>query len=112
MPKPEYEFHVPVGEWQQTVVDGMLELVVSKDVDTGDYSRIVRLDPGADMSPMGVLTHNFWEEVYIIHGDLTDLTKGETFYGGMYACRPPYMKHGPYRSRNGCLMFESRYAFQ
>ena len=64
---------------------------------------------GADFSFAGVLTHEFWEEVWIIEGTLTDLTLGKTFTASSYACRPPGMKHGPYRSDTGVLMFEIRY---
>ncbi len=28
---------------------------------------------------------------------------------GMYACRPPGMKHGPYRTETGCVTLEVRY---
>jgi hypothetical protein len=27
----------------------------------------------------------------------------------MYACRPPGMKHGPYRTDEGCVTLEVRY---
>jgi len=27
----------------------------------------------------------------------------------MYACRPPGMKHGPYRTEEGCMTLEVRY---
>jgi hypothetical protein len=60
---------------------------------------------------MGVQSHDFWEEIFIIDGDLTDLRLGETFSKGMYACRPPGMKHGPWSSRHGCLLIEFRYGF-
>ena len=111
MPKPELEFHLPTGEWRQAFpgVEGFWEQILAHDPDSGDYTRLVRIEPGADTSSAGVLIHDFWEEVYIIEGDLTDLTLGETFTAGMYACRPPGMKHGPYRSESGCLLFEIRY---
>ncbi len=111
MYKPELEFHLPTGEWKPAFpgVDGFWEQVLSSDPETGDYTRLMRVDPGADASISGVLTHDFWEEVYIIEGDLTDLTLGQTFTGGMYACRPPGMKHGPFRSESGCKMLEIRY---
>ena len=38
-----------------------------------------------------------------------DLGKGQTFTAGMYACRPPGMRHGPYRVPDGALTFEIRY---
>jgi len=41
------------------------------------------------------------EEVYILEGSQWD---GDQFFKkGMYACRPPGMKHGPYRTILGGL---------
>jgi hypothetical protein len=114
MPKPEYEFHTPRGEWRPAggEVRGIWERILSKDPESGDYTRLMRFEPGADSSPNGTLAHDFWEEVYILEGDLTDLRLGETFTAGMYACRPPGMEHGPWRSDGGVLMLEIRYDFQ
>jgi hypothetical protein len=33
----------------------------------------------------------------------------QTFRAGEYACRPPGMRHGPWRSPEGCVTFEVRY---
>jgi hypothetical protein len=114
MAKPELEFHPPAGEWRPAMpgVEGMWEQILSTDPDSGDYTRLVRMEPGTDTSPAGVIEHEFREEVYLIEGDLTDLTLGQTFTAGMYCCRPPGMKHGPYRSESGCRMVEFRYAFR
>ena len=111
MPKPELEFQTPAGEWLPAGGDvhGVWEQILSKDSETGDYTRLMRFDPGADTTPNGTLTHDFWEEVYIVSGDLTDLRLGETFTAGQYACRPPGMEHGPWRSDQGVLMLEVRY---
>lgn len=113
MAKPELEFHMPRGEWGRAMagIEGMWEQILSQDPDTGDYARLVRMEPGTDTSTAGILEHEFKEEVYIVAGDLTDLTLGEVFTAGMYACRPPGMKHGPYRSESGCLMVEFRYEY-
>ena len=51
-----------------------------------------------------MIVHDYWEEVMILSGELTDLTLGKTFTSGMYACRPPGMRHGPYVSAGGCRM--------
>lgn len=114
MAKPELEFHTPDGEWRAVSdqVSGIDEQILSRDPDSGDYTRLMRFEPGADSTPLGVQEHDFWEEVYIVSGDLTDLTLGTTFSAGMYACRPPGMVHGPWRSENGVLMVELRYAFE
>jgi hypothetical protein len=47
--------------------------------------------------------------VYLLDGELTDLTLGRTFRAGSYASRRPGMPHGPYRTPSGCTMLEIRY---
>lgn len=113
MHKPEHEFHSPAGRWQPAgdQVAGIWEQVLSRSDDSPDYTRLLRFDPGTDSSPNGVLTHDFWEEVFIVAGSLTDLRLAETFTAGMYACRPPGMPHGPWHSPDGVLMVEFRHSF-
>ena len=106
--KPELEFHVPTSDWQPTG-PGTAEMILSSDPDNDSITRLLRFDPGSDTSAMGTLTHEFWEEIYVISGDLTDLRLDERFESGCYACRPPGMAHGPWRSENGALLFEVRY---
>jgi 2-keto-4-pentenoate hydratase/2-oxohepta-3-ene-1,7-dioic acid hydratase in catechol pathway len=110
--KPELEFGqadkvawipVPGG------VAGQTERILAADSDTGVATRMLRFEPGTDTSELGVVRHDFWEEVYILDGDLYDLTLGKEFTAGSYACRPPGMPHGPWRSRAGCVTFEVRY---
>ena len=113
MPKPELEFAVPAADWTAAgdQVEGIWEQILSKDPDTGSHTRILRFEPGVDSTANGTLRHEFWEEVFIVAGDLTDLRLGETFTAGMYACRPPGMPHGPWRSAEGVLMVEFRYGY-
>jgi hypothetical protein len=99
LPKPEYEFFDPT----ETIPER------SEDPETGDYSRTLHFQPGTDTSAMGVQRHDFWEEVWITSGSFEDLTLKQTFCAGMYACRPPGMPHGPWRSVDGCSTFEIRY---
>ncbi|HUY55299.1 MAG TPA: cupin domain-containing protein [Candidatus Nanopelagicaceae bacterium] len=113
MPKQEMEFWDPfadgAGEWVPiTGVDGLAELVLSVDEVTGSYTRLLKFEPGADTTPMGVQRHDFWEEVLIYKGAIHDLTLGQTFYAGQYACRPPGMAHGPWVAAEGCITFEIR----
>ncbi|MFQ5851390.1 MAG: cupin domain-containing protein [Candidatus Binatia bacterium] len=86
---------------------GILEKILSRDEKTGDYTRLLRFDPGVETDE--VLEHDFWEEVIILEGSLVDKRLNHEFTKGMYACRPPGMKHGPYRAPNGCMTFEIRY---
>ncbi len=72
-------------------------------------TRLARWAPGLDTSSAGVITHAYVEEVYLLDGELTDLSLGTTFTAGYFACRPAGMPHGPYRTKTGCTMIETRY---
>ncbi|MFD5112886.1 MULTISPECIES: cupin domain-containing protein [unclassified Streptomyces] len=112
MAKRAYEFF-PAESVEPTPCAGdvpaLSERILSLDPHSGAASRILTFAPGTDTTPNGVLTHDFWEEVYILTGSITDLRLGETFTAGMYACRPPGMEHGPWRTTEGCTTFEVRY---
>ena len=86
---------------------GIDEKILSRDPVSGDLTRLLRISPGTETSD--TIVHDFWEEVWILEGSLIDLGQGQTFSAGMYACRPPGMRHGPYRSPGGALLFETRY---
>ena len=86
---------------------GIEQKILSRDPDTGDVTRLLRFSPGVRTSD--AIAHDFWEEVFIVEGAVIDLGLGRTFTAGMYACRPPGMKHGPYASPAGALLFEMRY---
>ncbi len=111
MAKPEQEFHRPAGVWTAGggAVDGIWPQTLADDPETGAYTGLRRYDPDVDTSPTGTRVHDYWEEVYLLEGDLTDLRLGDTFTAGMYACRPPGMPHGPWRTEHGVLMLEVRY---
>ena len=113
MPKGEREFF-PVTDvaWTPAMggtVPALFERILATDPATGVASRMLRFDPGTDTSSAGVQAQAFWEEVYILESALHDLTLGETFPAGTYACRPPGMRHGPWIAPRGCLTFEVRY---
>jgi hypothetical protein len=116
MPKPEREFSDPGAlPWVQVAGSasagaggpGIDEKVLSRDPDTGDVTRLLRFAPGVRTSE--TIAHDFWEEVFIVEGSVVDLGLGRAFTAGMYACRPPGMKHGPYASPDGAILFETRY---
>jgi ChrR-like protein with cupin domain len=111
MAKPELEFHQPDGAWirSEGPVAGIWEQVLAADPETGSYTGLTRYDPGVNTSPIGRRVHDYWEEVYLLQGDLTDLHLGRRFVAGMYACRPPGMAHGPWRTEQGVTMLEIRY---
>jgi hypothetical protein len=116
VPKPALEFfrpdHVPWAPVTGSATagaggPGITERVLSHDAATGDATRLLRFKAGVETSE--TIAHDFWEEVWIVEGSVTDLAQRRTFTAGMYACRPPGMVHGPYRSDAGCVMFELRY---
>lgn len=116
MPKPEREFfrpdHLP---WEPVAASptggagghGVHQKVLSRDAETGDVTRLLRFDAGVETTE--TIAHDFWEEVWILEGELIDLGKRQMFTAGMYACRPPGMVHGPYRVTQGCTTLEIRY---
>lgn len=107
------EFHDPTVaengyEWRTAPAysEGVSEMILHEEPD-GSHTRFLKLDPGTESD--AVITHDFYEEAYILHGELIDTRLDESFSAGMYAYRRPEMEHGPYRSPNGCLTFEVRY---
>jgi hypothetical protein len=75
----------------------------------GYRTRLLRFEPGAFTTEP--FMHEYWEEVYLISGNLTvgcdaNGTGGKTFGPNTYACRPPGVFHGPFRSVDGCLLLE------
>ena len=93
---------------EQKILSGSLDEAKKR----GSRTRLLRFAPGEfTTSPF---VHEYWEEVYLIEGDLTvgnDAAGhgGENFLHGTYACRPPGAVHGPFRSNGGCLLYEIHY---
>lgn len=78
----------------------------------GNRTRLLRIDPGAYSTEPFV--HEYWEEVFMLSGDLIvgndkEGRGGEKFTGATYACRPPGVLHGPFKSDGGCLLLEQHY---
>ena len=95
------------GFWQKILASNLDE--VSK---TGSRSRLLRIEPGVFSEQPFI--HDHWEEVYVVEGDLIAGSDkngkgGEQFFAPAYACRPPSVAHGPFTSRNGCVLFELHY---
>jgi len=111
--KDEHEFfaasELPWTEAEGT--PGVSERVLSSTPsgDGAELTRLARWAPGLDTSAAGVIRHAYYEEVYLLEGDLQDLTLGQTFTAGHFASRPPGMPHGPYRTATGCVMLEIRH---
>lgn len=78
----------------------------------GNRSRLLRFEPGVYTT--APFEHDYYEEVYLISGDLivgndASGNGGEAFQPNTYACRPPGTPHGPFKSETGCLLFEIHY---
>jgi ChrR Cupin-like domain len=118
--KPHLEFHrldmsagwetppgYPAGI-EQKILAGTLDETKK----TGSRTRLLRFQPGVYTTDPFI--HDYWEEVYLVDGDLTVGNDargvgGENFTAGTYACRPPGATHGPFKSNRGCLLLESHY---
>jgi hypothetical protein len=107
--KRQREFFAADGmAWREAQQPGTEEKVLSRDADhPAVLTRLVRWVPGLDTSGVGVITHDYVEEVYLLEGELTDLTLGRTFGAGHYASRRPRMPHGPYRTTAGCTFAQA-----
>jgi len=78
----------------------------------GSRTRFLRFQPGVYTTKPFV--HEYWEEVYLVSGDLIvgndeNGQNGERFLPNTYACRPPGVYHGPFKSDTGCLLLEIHY---
>ncbi|NPT53068.1 cupin domain-containing protein [Paraburkholderia elongata] len=77
----------------------------------GSRTRLVKFAPGAKTS--SALVHTYWEELYILSGDLYSVSDEGVASAGMsaprYCLRPPGTPHGPFGSKDGALVFEIQY---
>ena len=118
--KGHQEFHgVDMKEGFHTVPGypwGFSEKILAGTLDeknkVGNRTRILKIEPGAYSTVPFV--HEYWEEVYVISGDLIvgndkNGKGGARFGPNTYACRPPGTLHGPFRSETGCLLLELHY---
>jgi len=118
--KPAVDFHgldIEAG-WEPApgAAPGIEQKLLSGTLDernkVGARTRLIRFQPGA-IAP-DPFVHEYWEEVYLIRGELIvgNNEKGKggvTFAPPSYACRPPGTVHGPFASKDGCLFFEIQY---
>jgi len=93
---------------QQKIIAGGLDEANRR----GTRTRLLRFQPGVFTT--APFSHDYWEEVYLVSGDLTvgNDAKGEggtSFPANTYACRPPHAAHGPFKSVTGCLLLEVHY---
>ncbi len=95
---------------------GIQEKIISGGLDErnrrGSRTRLLKFEPGVYTTAPFV--HNYWEEVFLVTGDLTvgndaQGKGGKSFPAWTYACRPPGAAHGPFRSEKGCILLEIHY---
>ena len=118
--KPHLEFHpldLDAG-WETPAgyPDGIAQKILAGELDeaaqSGNRTRLLRFGPGVFTTVP--FCHDYWEEVYLVSGDLyvgsdEQGNGGERFEPNTYACRPPGVDHGPFRSDEGCLLLEVHY---
>ena len=90
---------------KQKILSGALNEVER----SGSRTRLLKFEPGVYTTKPFV--HEYWEEVFLVSGDLTvgndeKGNGGEAFKPFTYACRPPGAFHGPFKSKEGCLLLE------
>jgi hypothetical protein len=120
LPKGHKEFHaIDLNEgWRAAsgYPDGVDEKILSGHLDEaakkGSLTRLLRFKAGVFTTAPTV--HTFWEEGYVLSGDFIvgnnkDGKGGERFLANTYACRPPGITHGPFKSETGCVLLEIRF---
>lgn len=120
--KPHIEFiKLDMDEGWETppgYPEGIKQKVLTSDLEedskTGSRSRFLRIEPGCYSTEPFV--HDHWEEVFLFEGDLIvgsdeNGEGGEQFFAPTYACRPPGVFHGPFKSVGGCIMYETHYYY-
>jgi hypothetical protein len=118
--KGHKEFHrLDLSEGWQTLPgypDGIHQKVIAGALDEerrrGNRTRLLRFAPGVYTKKPFV--HNYWEEVFLVSGDLIvgndeQGRGGEKFQGHTYAVRPPGVCHGPFKSEGGCILLETHF---
>ena len=104
-------WHTPEGYpsgIQHKILAGHLDEVNK----TGTRTRLLRFAPGVFTTRPFI--HEYWEEVYVISGDLIvgsdeNGDNGVSYPEHSYACRPPGIYHGPFKSSHGCMLLEIHY---
>ena len=104
-------WEVPAG-YPTGIKQKILSGALDEKNNRGSRTRLLRFDAGTYTTKPFV--HDYWEEVFLVSGDLTvgndDAGNGGTPYAPFtYACRPPGAVHGPFKSEQGCMLLEIHY---
>jgi hypothetical protein len=102
------------GDWTRAgLPPGIERKILTDDLDeaakTGARRQLIRFAPGTVTATPAV--HDFWEDAFLLHGDLMDgRAAGKPEVSApAYACRAPGTPHGPFSSRQGCVILELQY---
>ncbi|MEE9413532.1 MAG: cupin domain-containing protein [Methylococcales bacterium] len=95
-------------QWQPIEgMEGLAEvLTLSIDKESGEYTRLTRFHPGADTTSFGSKSHEYPEEIFVVSGRLYDQAFDIWLETGHYASRPPGEVHGPFKTKEGCVVLE------
>ncbi|NVK41521.1 MAG: cupin [Oceanospirillaceae bacterium] len=104
-------WETPAG-YPQGIEQKILAGALDEPGKSGTRTRLLRFAPG--IFTTAPFVHDYWEEVYLVSGDLTvgndaEGKGGEPFEPNTYACRPPGAYHGPFKSEGGCVLLEIHY---
>lgn len=88
------------------------ELTLAIDEVSGDYTRLTRFKPGTETTAIGIKSHDYPEEKFIIEGRIYDEAFDKWLEVGEYASRPSGELHGPFKTDIGCLILEISYPSQ
>jgi hypothetical protein len=107
----QHGWEVPPG-YPQGIEQKILSGVLDEETKQGFRTRLLRFKPG--IYTTAPFMHDYWEEVYLVEGDLVvgndaQGKGGTAFAPHTYACRPPGTPHGPFKSDNGCVLLELHY---
>ena len=104
-------WHTPEG-YPAGIEQKILAGALDEEKKTGNRTRLLRFQPG--VFTVKPFIHEYWEEVYLVEGDLIvgndkNGDGGEAYTPHTYACRPPGVYHGPFKSIGGCVLMEIHY---
>jgi len=106
-----YKIDTETGWGDVPGTSGLTTKLLSGDFDEGKgrgfRTRYVRFAPGGET--FEPFTHTYWEEVYLVEGELEAKENGQVLSGPAYVIRPPGTPHGPFISPKGCLLLEVQY---
>ncbi|MEH6651749.1 MAG: cupin domain-containing protein [Motiliproteus sp.] len=101
-------------KWE--VIDGsdgnLLQLTISLDAVTGDYTRLTKFKDGYSTKDFGSKSHDYPEEIFIVSGRIYDEAFDTWLEQGTYASRPPGEVHGPFVAEGDVLVIEISYPSQ